>query len=42
MQYWDTMPENDECDIYLTEEIKNKLGYKVYIFTWRDWKELKI
>lgn len=40
-EYWDTMPENDECDIYLTEEIKNKLGYKVYIFTWRDWKELK-
>lgn len=36
-EYWDTMPENNDCDVYLTQEIKNKLGYKVYIFTWRDW-----
>ncbi len=36
-EYWDTMPESNNCDIYLTQEIKNKLGYKVYIFTWRDW-----
>ena len=36
-EYWDTMPENDDCNIYLPQEIKNKLGYKVNIFTWRDW-----
>lgn len=36
-EYWDTMPENTDCNTYLTQEIRNKLGYKVHIFTLRDW-----
>lgn len=37
-EYWDTMPENDDCSIYLTQKIKKELGYKVFIFTRRSWK----
>ena len=36
-KYWDKMPVRSDVAINLIEEIKNKLGYKVYLFTWRDW-----
>lgn len=37
-EYWEMMPAKNGIYDYLIEEIKNKYGYKVFIFTWRDWK----
>lgn len=36
-EYWEEqLPTNDVVH-YLVGEIRNKYGYKPYIFTWRDW-----
>lgn len=36
-EYWEGMPPVEDASIYITEEMKNKLGYKIHIFTWRAW-----
>ena len=38
IEYWMNMPVREDVVQNLVEEIKNKRGYKVYLFTWRDWK----
>lgn len=38
LEYWSDMPVNDHVFENLIEEIRNKRGYKIYIFTWRDWE----
>lgn len=37
IEYWTNMPVREDVVQNLVEEIKNKRGYKVYLFTWRDW-----
>lgn len=36
-KYWVDMPFLDDVLPNLIEEIRNKMGYKIYLFTWRDW-----
>lgn len=36
-KYWVEMERYDHCEQELKEEIHNKLGYKVFIYTSRDW-----
>lgn len=36
-EYWEEQIPTKDVVHYLIEEIRNKYGYKPYIFTWRDW-----
>ncbi len=36
-EYWEKQIPTEGAVHYLVEEIRNKYGYKPYIFTWRDW-----
>ncbi len=36
-EYWERQIPEDNVEHYLIQEIKNKYGYKPYIFTLRDW-----
>lgn len=36
--YWENQVLTDDAKQYLVEEIRNKLGFEPYIFTWRHWK----
>lgn len=38
VDYWEKQVLTDDAKQYLIEEIRNKLGFKPYIFTWRHWK----
>ena len=37
-KYWTSMPAIKDSSRIIKEEIKNKLGYDAFIFTFRDWK----
>lgn len=37
-EYWSDMPLREDVESNLIHEIKNKRGYKIYLFTWRDWE----
>lgn len=37
-EYWEQQELSDDAKECLIQEIKNKLGFKVFVFTWRDWK----
>ena len=37
-EYWEQQELLDDAKECLIQEIKNKLGFKVFVFTWRDWK----
>ncbi len=39
--YWELQSLNDEVKEYLNEEIHNTIGFKTYIFTWRNWNVCK-
>ena len=39
--YWDEMPIKEKSLHYLKHEICEKLGYEIYIFTWRPWKVIR-
>ena len=36
-EYWTTMPIMPDCERELSD-LRNKLGYEIHLFTWRDWK----
>lgn len=38
LNYWTEMPTLERSKDVLIGEIKNKLGYSVYYYTWRAWK----
>lgn len=37
-EYWEQQELSNDAKECLIQEIKNKLGFKVFVFTWRDWK----
>ena len=36
-EYWEKQQLSDGAKEYLIEDIKNTLGFNVYVFTWRNW-----
>lgn len=38
LNYWTEMPALERAKDVLIGEIKNKLGYSIYYYTWRAWK----
>lgn len=36
-EYWEKQQLSDGAKEYLIEDIKNTLGFNIYVFTWRNW-----